>query len=543
MVLHSLLRRLYDRFRGGPVDAHSPTTAGTSPTNGAVAADVSQQRRTSFDLYFALLFITVLHGSSALKILLILYINFSLTALPKHVIPATTWIFNIAILFANELAHGYSYVRILDSIVPLSAPAVKFGNNLDAYGGLIPRWEILFNFTVLRLISFNLDYYWSLGHDQAGARIEVCVALLMLFSISHSYCPLPWISSSQNSFDQKPRFCVCFISARRLSNTPKEKQVDPTNFSERERISTPAASKTYASFPTYLAYALYSPLYLAGPVITFNDYISQSRYPSPLLTLRRTALYSIRLLLALVSMELLLHTIYAVAISKSSPEWSTYSPFQLAMLAYFNLHIVWQKLLVFWRFFRLWAMIDHVDPPENVVRCMSDNYSTLAFWRGWHRSYNRWIVRYIYIPLGGSGGKGASRTRGVLNMLAIFTFVAVWHDINLRLLAWGWLITLFVLPEVLATVAFPAKKWQGRPEVYRMICGVGAVFNILLMMAANLVGFAVGLDGLTGLLTGILRSQSGWAFLLATCAALYVGVQVMFEVREGELRKGIRLKC
>ena len=64
-----------------------------------------------------------------------------------------------------------------------------------------------------------------------------------------------------------------------------------------------------------------------------------------------------------------------------------------------------------------------------------------------------------------------------------------------------------------------------------------------MMMMANLVGFAVGLDGLKGLLEGIMGSYSGVGFLVAACAALFVGVQVMFEVREGELRAGIRLKC
>ena len=157
-----------------------------------------------------------------------------------------------------------------------------------------------------------------------------------------------------------------------------------------------------------------------------------------------------------------------------------------------------------WRFFRLWALLDGIDPPENMVRCMSDNYSALAFWRGWHRSFNRWIVRYIYIPLGGSGGRATrgkwGTARSILNMLAVFTFVALWHDIQLRLLIWGWLVTLFVLPK---------KNWQDRKDAYRIICGVGAVGNMLMMMAANLVGFAVGLDGLKGLVQGIVGSYAG----------------------------------
>lgn len=240
-------------------------------------------------------------------------------------------------------------------------------------------------------------------------------------------------------------------------------------------------------------------------------------------------------------MEVVLHFIYVVAISKAQPDWGTYTPFQLSMLGYFNLHIIWLKLLIPWRFFRFWALIDGIDPPENMVRCMSDNYSALAFWRGWHRSLNRWIVRYIYVPLGGSTGQ--TRLRSILNFLAVFTFVALWHDINLRLLMWGWLITLFVLPEIIAMLLFPAKQWRDRPDAYRVLCGVGAVFNILMMMAANLVGFAVGLDGLKGLVQGIVGSAAGVAFLAIASGALFVGVQVMFEVREDEKRHGIRMKC
>lgn len=67
--------------------------------------------------------------------------------------------------------------------------------------------------------------------------------------------------------------------------------------------------------------------------------------------------------------------------------------------------------------------------------------------------------------------------------------------------------------------------------------------NVLMMMAANLVGFAVGWDGLKGLVSGIVGSFSGMMFLAAACGALFMAAQVMFEVREGEARRGVRLKC
>lgn len=76
-----------------------------------------------------------------------------------------------------------------------------------------------------------------------------------------------------------------------------------------------------------------------------------------------------------------------------------------------------------------------------------------------------------------------------------------------------------------------------------------------MMMIANLIGFCVGLDGILDLLRGILGSYYGIllpfrdlltlgiAYVAAVFATLFVGVQVMFEIREEEKRRGINLRC
>lgn len=253
-------------------------------------------------------------------------------------------------------------------------------------------------------------------------------------------------------------------------------------------------------------------------------------------------------------MELLLHYLHPLALAHAQPPWSLFTPFQLSMLGYFHLHLIWLKLLLPWRLFRLWSLVDAVDPPENMLRCMSDNYSALAFWRGWHRSFNRWVVRYIYVPLISNNSNNNLRTpfttyrippalRSASAYFAVFTFVALWHDINLRLLLWGWLIILFILPEVLLRTLLPPSKFPSHPLFYRWLAGTGAVGNILMMMAANLVGFAVGLEGLQGLVRGILEGWAGRGFFLAACGTLFVGAQVMFEWRESERRRGVGVKC
>jgi len=233
-------------------------------------------------------------------------------------------------------------------------------------------------------------------------------------------------------------------------------------------------------------------------------------------------------------METLIHIMHVVAI-KDARAWAGMNPAQLSMLGFWNLIFVWLKLLLPWRFFRLWALMDGLDPPENMVRCMADNYSPLGFWRSWHRSFNLWIVRYIYIPLGGMH-------RLVATSVLIFTFVALWHDLSPRLLAWGWLVALFILPEVMARKAFPPSMF-GEKWWYRHCCAIGGVFNILMMMGANLVGFVVGTDGAQYLAYQLVSSWSGVRFLLLACVCLFVGVQLMFEYREEELRRGIHRRC
>ncbi|KAL5000369.1 MBOAT, membrane-bound O-acyltransferase family-domain-containing protein [Aspergillus recurvatus] len=510
LVAHPSLRRVYEYFTRA---SSAPTANNITPV--VAAGDARAAQRIRFDYCFALVFITALHGISAIKILIILYLNYKIAKfLPRQYVPAATWSFGIGTLFANEFCGGYPLARVISFWVPdgsaHESSLVLWARHLDSFGGLMPRWEVLFKITILRLISFNMDYYWSLDFPS--------------------------------------------------SSPIEKKQLDPAALSERDRVKIPPEQSAFNG-RNYLAYILYSPLYLTGPIVTFNDYISQQRYPPQSLTKTRTILYGTRFFLTLFAMELILHFIYAVAISKSHPNWSLYTPAQLSMLAFFNLHIIWLKLLIPWRFFRLWALVDGIDPPENMVRCVSNNYSAFAFWRGWHRSLNRWVVRYLYVPLGGGSNRSISspaastsgtklpssplyaKARQIFNFLVVFTFIALWHDINLRLLMWGWLITLFVLPEVIGTLLFPFSRWRSHPNTYRVICGVGAVGNVLMMMIANLVGFALGLDGIKGLLSELLGSYAGLVYLVSACCALFVGVQVMFEIREEELRAGIRMKC
>lgn len=149
--------------------------------NAAAAADARLKQRTAFDAGFAIVFLLGLNGVSLVKILFILYINYKIAkGLPRAYIPYATWAFNLVVLFANELCDGYPFADLARLLGGEKFGLVAWGEYLDSHGGLTPRWQILFKFTILRLISFNMDYYWSLD-NRSASLIEVSHGIYFAF--------------------------------------------------------------------------------------------------------------------------------------------------------------------------------------------------------------------------------------------------------------------------------------------------------------------------------------------------------------------------
>ncbi len=63
------------------------------------------------------------------------------------------------------------------------------------------------------------------------------------------------------------------------------------------------------------------------------------------------------------------------------------------------------------------------------------------FWKRWHATLSRFLVRYVYIPLGGSR-RGTLPT--CLNILFIFLMSGLWHGLGWTYLLWGGINGVFV---------------------------------------------------------------------------------------------------
>ena len=178
VVVHPLLRKIYNTIL--PIKQNALQSPQASPVSRSFTspteADALLDQRVKYDLFFAVVYICALHGFSALKIIILLSANYAIAKkLPRAYVVPITWVFNITILFANELCHGYPFESIAINTIPFTIwdPNSNWGTFFDDHGGLMPRWEIMFNITVLRLISFNMDLYWSSGENEYTSVLEV----------------------------------------------------------------------------------------------------------------------------------------------------------------------------------------------------------------------------------------------------------------------------------------------------------------------------------------------------------------------------------
>jgi D-alanyl-lipoteichoic acid acyltransferase DltB (MBOAT superfamily) len=100
---------------------------------------------------------------------------------------------------------------------------------MDEWKGMGISWRVTFNFTVLRMISFSMDYYWNL--TKSCAQFEA-----HLFECRN-----------------------CESGTQLCDKGRTEKGMLPDEY----------------HIINYLCYLLYAPLYMAGPIISFNNFMQQ----------------------------------------------------------------------------------------------------------------------------------------------------------------------------------------------------------------------------------------------------------------------------
>ncbi|XP_027790601.2 protein-cysteine N-palmitoyltransferase HHAT isoform X3 [Marmota flaviventris] len=121
--------------------------------------------------------------------------------------------------------------------------------------------------------------------------------------------------------------------------------------------------------------------------------------------------------------ELMARLMYMHAIYSSIPLLETVSSWTLGGLALAQVLFFYVKYLVLFGVPALLMRLDGLNPPP-LPRCVSTMFSFTGMWRHFDVGLHNFLIRYVYIPLGGS-------QHGLLWMLfstaITFAFVSFWH--------------------------------------------------------------------------------------------------------------------
>ena len=276
------------------------------------------------------------------------------------------------------------------------------------------------------------------------------------------------------------------------------------------------------SLSNYFAYVLYWPLYMAGPIVPYHQFIQDLVSGGESVSLSKHWIYFLRLVFSYFVMRTLSYAFPVFAIQRSRIFYSL-SPPQLAVYLYLTLQMMWLKFLLIWRYFTLFARLDGVNAPENMLRCVSNNYSLSMFWRGWHASFNKWITRYMYLPLGGRDNP--------FSLWIIFVFVAMWHDFDIKLLTWGLLNAAFHMVEIIGRIMGKSSCFEALSGCSQLTLRViaGGIF-VLMLMGVNLIGYAFGVDEFLHAIDIFSKDYYGISTMVTCFAVVCAAVRVMMAI-------------
>ena len=101
------------------------------------------------------------------------------------------------------------------------------------------------------------------------------------------------------------------------------------------------------------------------------------------------------------------------------------------------------------------------------------------FWRRWHTSLRKWMLDYIYLPM---GGNKVTKPKYIFLILFIFSFSGLWHGANYTFICWGLLNGLYFVPYILTDTLIRYKDPPAKGRIlpsFKELCQILLTFNLV----------------------------------------------------------------
>jgi alginate O-acetyltransferase complex protein AlgI len=183
--------------------------------------------------------------------------------------------------------------------------------------------------------------------------------------------------------------------------------------------------------PTLLAYVLFFPHLIAGPILRPHELIPQLGKLRSVLGAQFTlsiAIFTLGLFKKLVIADPLSDSVdQAFAAGGAANGWTLLlGIYAFAAQIYCDFSGYTDMAIGL-------ALLLRVKLPSNFRRPYMSR-SLVEFWRRWHITLSFWLRDYLYIPLGGNRGSMLARMRNIVVTMALG---GLWHGANWTFVVWG----------------------------------------------------------------------------------------------------------
>lgn len=187
------------------------------------------------------------------------------------------------------------------------------------------------------------------------------------------------------------------------------------------------------SLGDYLAYILYFPKILMGPLMDPVDFSQQINDDSRKKINLDNIACGVKIFSFGLFKKVMLADVFAVGVT-----WG-FSNFQQATSMDWILIMLFYTLEIYFDFSGYSDMAVGVSQMLNIELPINFNspykaFSIRDFWKRWHISLTRFFTKYIYIPLGGNR-KGM--VLACVNTMVVFLISGLWHGANKTFVLWG----------------------------------------------------------------------------------------------------------
>ena len=290
-----------------------------------------------------------------------------------------------------------------------------------------------------------------------------------------------------------------------------------------------------------MEFEFYFPLLLGGPITTYKDFKRQKCKPKAswgrsftvyfILNVARYAFWHFFL-------NWVLHFMYIPSMHNDLDLLDSVPLLTLLGMAISYDQYFCVKYMVLYGIPSALAVADNMVV-EGAPHCVSGKFKFLDMWKYFDKGLHKWLLRYIYIPSGGSAFH-LSFPRKTLNAILPFVFVYLWHGLFEHHLVWATINAFGVYIEMVCrdvsktttVISFEnnylSKGWTRR---YRALL---AMFTFSLLIISNLY-FLAGIDVGNLYMKRIYTDDFVTTVLLHLL--LYCGIQTSMEMSRRSISK------